>query len=74
MAVDACACTDSEASGEKSVSLLARRMVKVCECVSIVETQIFSQSGKGISVKLYIALKKCFVRVLRRVVVEEFYV
>ena len=44
----------------------------VSERVSVVETQIFSQSGKGISVELYGALEKSFVRVLRRVMVRGF--
>jgi len=40
--------------------------------VSVVETQIFSYSGKGISVKLYSTLE--IVRVPRRVVVGGVYV
>ena len=37
--------------------------------VSVVKTQVFSYSGKGISVKLYSALEERLVRIFRRVVV-----
>jgi len=49
-------------------------VLAVGECVSVIETQIFSWSGEGISVNLYSALEKSFARVLRRVVVGGFYV
>jgi len=41
----------------------------VGERVSVVETQVFPDSGKGISVKLYSVLEKSFVRIIKRVVV-----
>ena len=37
--------------------------------VSVVKTQVFPYSGKGISVKLYSVLEESFVRIFRRVVV-----
>ena len=43
----------------------------VCKRVSVVKTQVFPWSDKGISVKLYSALEKSAVRVLRKVVVGQ---